>query len=77
MFGPDVLMNVPRLSGWCRAAGRLPVPEGRLPHGLQETVGGDRWSQASLRPGQLGVRRGAAALGRSSVSNHRRTFTMF
>lgn len=53
------------------SAGGVALPEGRLPHGLQEAVGGDRRSQAAPRARQPAVRRRDAALGRRPDRHHR------
>lgn len=62
-------------SGWCCAAGGIPVSEGRIPHSLQEVVSGDRRCQTSLCPRQPGFCHGAAALGYSTFCDHRSTCT--
>lgn len=59
------------LSGWSCAVGGVSLSEGGLPHGLQEAVGGIRWSQTSLRPGQPGFCCGSAAMGHCPVGDHR------
>lgn len=58
-------------SGRCCAAGGLPLPEGGLPHSLQETISGNWWCKTPLCPWQPGFFYGAAALGHSALSNHR------
>lgn len=68
-FPPSAFLSFP--SGWCCAAGGLPVPEGGLPHGLQETISGNWWCKTPLRPWQPGFCYGPAALGHSALSDHR------
>lgn len=57
-------------SGRSGAAGGFALPEGGVPHGLQEAVGGDRRCQTPVRPRQPGVRRRSAPLGHSALGNH-------